>query len=262
VPFVLALVALVSLPSLASAQGAEHIDEGVRLYEEADLTGALEALSRAEEGPLDRSELLRLLLTRALVRFGLGEFGPLERDLLAIATIEPDYDLGVRAPPPLQNAFARAKERVTAPLGLSVELEGMAGGVRLEAVTTGDRAGVVERVVIAARPAGQGEFSRGDGGTLTLPVSAGGEVELYAEAIGPGGAVLATDGTSEEPRRAAVPAPVAAGGGSAVDSGPNVPLLVGVTVGAAVVVAAVIVAIVLATSGGGGTRPQGPIVER
>jgi hypothetical protein len=59
-----------------------------------------------------------------------------------------------------------------------------------------------------------------------------------------------------------VPAPVAAGGGGAVDTGPNVPLVVGVTVGSAVVVAAVIVAIVLATSGSGGTMPQGPIVER
>jgi hypothetical protein len=262
VPAVLALAVVLSLPSLAFAQGAEHIDEGVRLYEEADLNGALDALANAEEGPLDRSELLRLLLTRALVRFGLGEFGPLERDLLAIATIEPDYDLGVRAPPPLQNAFARAKERVTAPLGVRVELEGMAGGVRLEAVASGDRAGVVERVVIAARPAGQSEFSRGDGGTLTLPVGEGGEIELYAEAIGPGGAVLATDGTRQEPRRATVPAPVAAGGGGAVDTGPNVPLVVGVTVGSAVVVAAVIVAIVLATSGSGGTMPQGPIVER
>jgi len=248
-------------PAEAAAQGAAHIDDGVRLYEEADLSGALEALSRAEEGPLDRNDVLRLLLTRALVRFGLGEFGPLERDLLAIATIEPDYDLGVRAPPPLQNAFARAKERVTEPLGIRVELEGMAGGVRLSANAIGDRAGVVERIVVAARPAGDGSFSRGDGGTLTLPVTTGGDVELYAAAIGPGGAILATDGTEDEPRRARVPAPAAEGGGES-DESSSVPLIVGLSLGAAVVAAIAIVAIVLATSGSEGTQPMGPTVER
>lgn len=241
----------------ASAQPSE-LDEGVRLYEQAELQAALAALERAAEGTLERADVVRLLATRALVRFALGFFEPLERDLLAIATLEPDYQLGMRAPPPLHAAYERLQGQISGPLRVRIELEALEAGVRLTARTEGDAANVVERVELSARRVG-GEWQRGRDGNLVLPVLSGERVELYAEAIGPGSAVLASDGTANAPRTETVPPfrrdqPEPAG----MSTGAKV----GIAAGAAAIVAAVVIVAILVAGGAEGTRPQGPFVER
>jgi hypothetical protein len=252
----LALVVALSsaAPVLAQAEGAAAIDESVRLYEDADLEGALAAIERAERGPLDKNDLLRLLATRVLIRFGLGLFEPLERDLLAIATIAPDFDLGIRAPPPIQQAFERARSRVTAPLSLRLEIGASSTGAEVGAATVGDRANVVRRIEIAARPAGASTWRRGEG-RVELAVEPGDAIEAYARALGPGGAVLATDGSHSSPRRLVATVLEEPGEG-----GSWLPWLLA---GAGVLAIGAAVAItVLVLGGSDTTQPIGPVLER
>lgn len=247
----------IAVTSAASAQPTE-LDEGVRLYEQAELEAALAALDRAAEGRLERADVVRLLATRALVRFALGFFEPLERDLLAIATLEHDYELGMRAPPPLHAAYARLQGQIAGPLRVTVELEALEAGVRLHARTEGDAANIVEHVALSARRVG-GEWQRGEDGNLVLPVLSGERVELYAEAIGPGNAVLASDGTANAPRTETVP-PYRSE--AAPPRGLSTGAKVGIVAASAAIVAAVVIIAILASGGSQSTRPQGPFVER
>jgi hypothetical protein len=252
----LALVIALSTvaPVLAQTEGAAAIDESVRLYEDADLEGALAAIERAERGPLDKTALLRLLATRVLIRFGLGMFEPLERDLLAIATIAPDYDLGIRAPPPIQQAFERARSRVTAPLALRLEIHAGATGAEVGAATVGDRASVVRRIEIAARPAGASAWRRGEG-RVVLAVEPGDAIEAYARALGPGGAELAVDGSEDSPRRLVASALDETDGGES--------WLPWLLAGAGVLaIGAAVVLTLLVVGGSDTTRPRGPVLER
>lgn len=81
-------------------------------------------------------------------------------------------------------------------------------------------------------------------------------IEYYAEAIGPGGAVLARAGTATEPLRAAGPAVATGGGGDEVW-----PWIVG---GAAVLVVAgaIVTAVVLTSSSGTVSTQLEPFVVR
>lgn len=247
-----------SASSVARAHPA--IDRGVEAYEQADFEGALRALAEAEgSGELDRGELLRLLGTRALVHFALDRHEPLERDLTMLASLEPEYDLGSRAPPAVRRAYDRIRARIDQPLGLDVRVAPTPGGARIWTESRGDRAGMVERVELAARTAG-GAWRRGHDGAIVVPGLEDGRVEVWARAIGPGGAVLATAGTERSPREMAVPSAGAAGGGGEAD---RTWLWVGIGGGAAVVATVVVVlAIALRGSAGGNTTLLGPTIDR
>ncbi len=252
----LSFVSLSAAGARAQSEGA--IDEGVRLYAEADFEGALTALERAEHETLDRRELLRLLATRALVRFALGDFDRLDRDLLAIVSLEPDYNLGGRAPPPLANALSRARAGAGEPLSVRAFVETTPRGVRVTATTHGDRAGLVDHVEVFARPVSRAAYAHGEP-SVELVVAPESEIEVRAVATGPGGAVLATDGTEDAPRRVRAPEPLPTA--APPPDGPSAGVWLGLGLGVAAAAAAgIILALVL--GGSNETLPRGPFVDR
>ena len=181
-------------PGAASAQ----LDEGVRLYEDADFRGALEAFDRAIEEGLSREQLARLYLVRAQVRFALDDQAEMMRDAARLAAVDPQHQLGRAVPPQVREAFEEARE-LGAGLTLEAIAEPMPDGVRIGATVDGDPGDVVREVRIAGRPVGSREWIVGTDGSLEVP-SSGGAVEWYVEVIGEGGAVVRSEGRPDAPR--------------------------------------------------------------
>ena len=243
------------VPAVAHAHPA--IDRGVALYEEADFEGALAALAEAEGADaLERTELLRLLATRALVHFALERHEALTRDLTMLASLEPDFDLGPRAPPALERAFDRVRSRVPSALAVVLRVEAAPQGARVIAATDGDRAGMTRQLTVHARAAG-GPWREGRDGSVSVVASSGAEIEAYATAIGPGGARLARAGSEVSPRTLIVP------GGAEEDAGGSGLLWVGAGA-AAVVIAGVAIALAigLGDASQGDTILEGPVIDR
>ncbi|MEM6958582.1 MAG: hypothetical protein AAF645_23065, partial [Myxococcota bacterium] len=143
--------------------------------------------------------------------------------------------------------------------GVRVELTPFAGGVRLQAIVTGDASGFVETITMAARNVG-GAWRRAEGDSLMLPTVAPHDIEYYAEARGPGDAVLARDGAAEAPQQVRVQAPVAQG--ERATPRLSTSAKAGIAIGAAALVAAAAVLIaVLLRNGDDSIRPQGPFLE-
>jgi len=254
------LIALALVGASATARAASpEVDEAVARYEGADFEGALEALARAEAGQgLDRAELLRLLATRALVDFALGRSEALDRDLVMLASLEPEYDLGRRAPPAVRQAFEAARGRVRGRLALRVDAAPAPGGLRVRAEVEGDAAGLVRATSISARRPG-GPWRTAGGGTLDLAVTHG-AVEAWAVARGPGGAPVATAGSAEAPLRLAAPA--AERPRRRPSGGGNATLWIGIGVGAAVAAVATTVLVVVASGADEDTLVGPPRLER
>jgi hypothetical protein len=254
-----ALTLLVFVGAAATAHAASpELDDAVLRYEGADFEGALEALGRAERGQgLDRAELLRLIATRALVHFALGRSDALDRDLVMLVSLEPEYDLGRRAPPAVSDAFEAARRRLRGRLALRVESAPAPGGVRVRAEVEHDAAGLVRTLSISGRRPG-GPWRTAAGGTVDIGV-ADGVVEVWAVARGPGGAPVANAGSVEAPLRLSAPAAAPRGRPS---SGGNAALWIGLGIGAAVAAVATTVLVVVTSSGDGDTLVGSPRFER
>ena len=190
----LVVCAVLAWPATVTAQLAD----GVRLYEDADFRGALEAFDEALEGNLSREELTRLYLVRAQVRFALDDQAEMMRDAARLAAVDPQHALGRAVPPQVREAFEQARE-LGAGLTLEATAQPIPDGVRIDASIDGDPGDVVREVRIAGRAAGTREWIAGTDGSLDVPAS-GGAVEWYVEVIGAGGAVLRSEGSREAPR--------------------------------------------------------------
>jgi hypothetical protein len=212
-------IAIVVASLLAAAPAAAHpiVDEGRSLAHEARFEEALAAFARAEAASdLTRSDVIALLEGRALVHFALGQEAELARALSALASVAPDHAPDRAIPPDLATRIREACATVREPLALRSGAERAGSVARVRADVVGDEVGLVRAVRVHVR--------EGEGGFRTL----GGRVQevvadprvpfaWYAEAIGPGGAVLASDGTREAPHGLAPdlsPARVASEGGA------------------------------------------------
>ena len=235
-----------------SADGGRAIERGISRYEEADFEGAQRALTEAENGQLTRAQVVRLLAARALVHFALGQSEALDRDLAMLASIAPDYRLGERVPPAVREAFAQIATELGGTLDLRLEIEPSPAGTRVHARVEGDRAGLVRRVVLAARH-GDGAWQQTDANTLVVPITEG-VVEAWAEARGPGSAVLAAIGSAASPTLLRV--------GGEDTGGSATGLWIGLGAGAATVIGVVVVALVLSAPTDETTRVLGPTIER
>jgi len=267
VAFALALAghALVA-PSTAAAHPL--VDEGRRRFEQADFEGALDAFARAESATdLTRDDVIDLLEARALVHLGMGSPEAMRADLSRLVTIAPDHEWDARVAPDVRAAFLEIRGRSPGPLRLVAHAEAVAGGVSVRAEVVHDRASLVRRVQVSARRAGRA-WTRVSDAPLVLPSVAGELVEYYAEAIGPGGAVLATAGTSGAPLHAATRARASEEQGamsagatspstSARDSdGGGLSPWIWIGIGAAVVAAGVLVALLVTGAIGGDPDTQ------
>lgn len=193
------VLSLAPLPAAAQACGdgsAASVDEAVAAYEEADFERAYALFDQLILGTqLSRSDLVRVYATRALLRFADGDSEGMLRDLTALASLEPAYELGPRAPPPVHEAFDRLRG---AALDLEVVIEPLAVGARVSARVIGDRADIVRAVVVGVRVPG-GRFRESTDGTISI-AEASGELEYYARVVGPGGATLAVRGERDAPQ--------------------------------------------------------------
>jgi hypothetical protein len=239
---------LLYLPAVAAAHPL--VDRGQRLFEEAEFQGALEAYSQAEQASdLTREDLVRLYQQRALVHHAMGNEAELENDVFRLATLEPRLQLGNDVPPAVRQTFEAAKERVTDALRVVGNAETMPGGVRVTARIENDLSALVQTIRVSTR-VGDGEWRTAEAANVEVPAPAGARVQYYAEAIGPGGALVAWSGSRSDPRIAGG-AEAGAGGepvGPVDGGGGGVPVWVFIAGGVAVVVGVVV--IVLLTSSG------------
>jgi hypothetical protein len=253
---------LLSFASTAAAQGG--ISEGIELLQRAEFESAVEAFDRAEranEG-LSREDLVELYIHRAGAQLALQQGARMRDDLRRLASLEPGHEFGPETRPEMVEAFEALAGG--SPISITTDLSEDPGGVRVRAEVESDPEGLTRTVRVRAR-IGDGDWQQGEG-SLVLPAAVGGTVEYVVEAVGPGGAVLANEGTI------AAPATHALGGATGTGPDPedpldddddddsNVGVIVGVIAGVAAVALIVAIIAIAASSGNDQTMPDPPMI--
>lgn len=247
------------------ARADDALDRARAHLERAEFAQALTALEEAAGSTdLTEAEVVHLAELRALAHHAIGEDGQMRSDLLLLALLEPEHSFDPAVPPAVRRAFDRLAGEVREPR-LRVDVQNVPGGARVVARLE-EPSQVVRAVRVLSRVPG-GTWLTSDG-ELQVPAAAGTTLELYAEAVGPGGWVLAREGSASEPLTARVAAAAAAPPSAAPpmtpeeeqESGDAVwPFLVG---GAALAAAvAVVVALLVTSSGDEGTQLGAPTAD-
>lgn len=260
----LALVIVVALSWSATVARADDVRDARRHYERAELERARAALDRAEASDgLTRDGLVELVELSLLVHLAGGDEDAARADVRRLAAIAPEHELGREVPPGMVEALREQVQARAGPLAARATVERGTGEVIVRGRAVGAPPGLVRAVRVHARAAG-GQWADGEG-EVTLPVAAG-SIEHWVELLGPGGVLLAREGSADAPERfevAAPPPPVEPLAAAEEDAGPGAALWIGVGAGAAVVVAVVVIA---ATVGGRGDdlqrfQPGTPVVD-
>lgn len=206
----LALSAALVFGQSAPAAAHPDLDRGKELAADLDFAPALSAFQAAlSSGTLTRTELVTLLDERVLVLYGMRRRGELHEDMLWLSALDPDHRLDLRAPPELIAIWTTVRDQSRGPLTLNLRAELVGDTVKAEASPAGTvpESGLDTRVYMRDGLRSYKQF----GPTLREPVRLGARYGLYAEALGPGGVVVAHAYTATEPlelasERAAVPA--------------------------------------------------------
>ncbi len=253
---ILLLATLLCLAPRAEAQLAD----GARYLASADFERAVRAYDRAlTEGSLTRAELVAVYEGRAIARWAIGDEADARQDLTALASLEPSHAFSPEAPPPLTRTFTALRLE---PLSLSIAWTDEPGRSRVRITVRHDEAGLAQVVRLHARRHGE-PWAIEDARELEVTHGPSEQVELWAEALGPGGAVVARLGTELAPlahpdalgpSARAVPA-------SSDRASFDAPLWIGVGVGAGVlVIVAIIIGVVVGNSESQGVAPTAPVV--
>jgi hypothetical protein len=234
------------------------VDEGRRLYEEAEFDRAMDSLARAEQATdLSRPDLIELFRLRVLLRVAMEQPDAMEADVERLLSLDPTFDFGDSAPPEVNASVTGIRRRIAEAVGIEARVEPTATGLEVHARATNDAAGLVREIRVRAR-SGEGAWIGPLPPPLELAMEPDQSLSYRAELIGPGGAILAQAGTEAEPL---VWSPGGGGGGDDSDLW----IGVGVGIGVAVLAAAVILTTVLvldAQGPGEQTRPTLPVVAR
>jgi hypothetical protein len=247
-----ALVVLLVQGGVATARAHDGVDRARALLEEARFDDALELADEVERGGgLDRAALLDVLEVRAVAAHALGRHADALTALRTLASVAPSHVLGPQVNPQLRERFDELRAE-TDPLRVEVTEESDGAAVVLRAEVTGDTLSLVRRVDVNARTGDEWRTEEGsirlEGDDLRVRVA------WYAEAFGPGGAVVATEGTRAEPR-------IFVPSGVGEDGGLSPWIFVGIGAGVLVVAAVIIIAAVAASSGDPQTPVEQPIIE-
>jgi hypothetical protein len=191
-----AVVSVISIASLAGTARAHPIvEEGHRLYEEAEFVAALDALSRAEAADdLELDDLIVLFETRALVQSAMGHDDAMREDLQRLVAVAPDHTVGPEAHPDVRRALAEIRAEGHGELRVRASTEATEAGVTIRVEIENDWAHVVRELRTIGRVRGAPSWERAIDAPLLVPASGAALVEYYAEAVGPGGVVLARSG--------------------------------------------------------------------
>ncbi|MGE0784285.1 MAG: hypothetical protein AB7S26_01255 [Sandaracinaceae bacterium] len=193
-------------PRGAHAQAEDGLTQAEALISDAEFDAARAQLDElGASGALAREEVVRWLELRALLEFAVsGGAAPMTL-LLGLVSLEPAYELAPTRPPELRTALTEARVASHGTLRQSVSAQRIDGVVVLRAEVGGDPAALVRESRIHARVEGDAEWRTSSSGRLEV-ATGGRAVRYYATAIGPGGAILARDGSEGDPRIvAAVP---------------------------------------------------------
>lgn len=252
------LVVAVAMLSAFPAGAAAQLDEGRRLLEEADFEGAIAALDRAEqEDGLTRDDILAIFEARAIARRANGDAFGARVDLAALASLDPEHVFPAEAPPELADEL---RALAAAPLAVEAEWDGEdEDRITLHATVTGDAGGIVTDIVIWTRSSGATPWRRSSSPSVTVDVL-GGEVEGYVEAIGPGGAILASAGSRAAPivHRASHAEPPAAPPPRRDDTLLHIGIAAGA--GGLALVIVIVVAVAVSSQPNDQTRLEGPVI--
>lgn len=205
--------------------------------EEADFEAALQAFDRAErEGVLSRQDVVELLSRRPIVYHVLHDEARMQRDLACLAALEPRFEFGAEVLPEVRTALA-AQQATVEPLRLTLRLAERGQALQIAAEYGRLPPGLVVEDRVYARLAGQSWQTGPQRLELANPQRE--PVEYFAQAFGPGGALLLERGSRQAPLRFDYP-PAA----SARADGPSAwPFILGG--GAVLLVGATVLAIVL-----------------
>lgn len=239
-----ALAMALVLSHAAPAFAHPLVDAARGRYAEGDFEAASAALDDVnDDARLSVDDLVALLEVRALARRALGDERGTEDALAALATLRPAHRFGDETPPDVQDQFARLRgERLALDAGAHV-----ASGELVLRARTVDPSRLIRRVRIAVRIGGA--WSVEDGRERRVAVGTE-PTEWYAEAIGPGGAIVASAGSADDPRVAS-----GATAASGFDPWPAIAIVAGVLAAAGIVLA-----IILVATAGTDTVVEGPIV--
>lgn len=202
-PIATLFVALVAMTIATTASPARAQLETARsALADADFERAERAFTRAlETDALSRDELIAIFEGRAMSRFAIsGDDDPVSarEDLVALASLDPEHVLPPEAPPPLVESFARVpRERLSAELRWD-DADG--GEVGLRVVVRNDPARLTRGARIHTRTPGDDGWLVREGSSVEVPLAAGDALEVWVEVLGPGGAVLAQEGSPDAPR--------------------------------------------------------------
>lgn len=197
------LVLSCALWMLAPAVALAHpvIEQARDAYNSARHEQALELLERAEDGDdLTREDLAELLTLRAMAHRARRQMDLAEVDLFRLASLDPEHELGRRVHPTLRQLFATVLERVPGPVNLDVDAQRAGDVVTVRASINDDVAALAQGFRIHARSV-SGSWQTSSQAELALSVMPRDAAEYFAEALGPGGAVIASEGSAAAPLR-------------------------------------------------------------
>ncbi len=238
------------------ASGERLMTQAWSAYEEALFSDALELFNAAQasEG-LTLEQLLQIFEGQALVAHATGESGAMEQALRRIANIDPRHTLSDLSPPEVSAALLEARASAGGPIRVQTDAEEIPGGVRVHAEVEGDQMGLVLGFRLRIRASGETEWRTFETQSAELRLPELREVEVIAEAVGPGDAVLAARGTESDPARYTVGDPIVTPDGTG--RGRRVALAL---TGTAVVLGAAAVVLYFVLRPQADTRPQAPRV--
>jgi len=241
------------LPHAAIAQRNPWIAEARRLGEEADFEAALQAFERAQrEGGLSRPDVVELLAQRSIIYCALRDEPRMQLDLGRLAALEPEYRFGAEVLPQVRTTFDRLRLEVE-PLKLELWLRKEQQQLEISA----QYGRPPPQLVLDDRVYGRipGQPWREAPGRIAIANPERQPVEYYAEAFGPGGALLIARGSREQPLRFVYEGPAA----QAAHAG-NSTTLWWILGGSAVLLAGATVLIVAMMSENDHTQFEGPVV--
>jgi hypothetical protein len=253
------LGALLLLSVGASSVQAQVSAEVAAARQEA-LAGNFEPASAALDAALGRSDLTREdLLTiyeaEVFIDFANGDSAAVRDNLVRIAALDPDHAFDANYfPADVSDVFRDIVSDRDGALAIEAEAVVLASGEFEVRGRVRNDPGLSEDVRVFGRGAG-GEWASGSG-TLRVAPEGAKRGEFYAEAVGPGGAILARDGQEASPLSVDLAVATA-------DEGGGVPVWVWIVGGVVLAGIAVTIIAVAATSGGvsDDTQPTGPMVR-
>jgi hypothetical protein len=249
-----ALFVLLAFPSVGSAQS--DLERARAAFDRADFEEAVAAYDAATRGDgLSRADVIALLEGRAIARHASRDVAGAEADLSALLSLDPERPLGEAAPPALQRAFGRLRGEVRGTLSVASEATAIPDGFAVNVRVTDDVASLVREVRV--RWEHQGAWRTEVGREVRVP--SGAHLRYYVEAIGPGGAVIASDGSAGDPHTSGTPIVVPNEPRAVISRGDDTGLHVGLTIGIGVVLAAVAVVLAVVLTMPARTQPSAPM---